>query len=336
MKMKSKNFRYGINNANGNDFAHLGKMGKGMFFSLIMLALALVACDRDEVFEKEQYKNVFALISENDNVSRKFHLLGKESVGYIAASLGGTNPTTKNIVVKMVEDPYYLNAFNKMNFDVDKAKYVLPMPESNYDIENFEFTIPDGEIRGRLPIRVRPDGLSPDHEYGIPLRVESHSAYEVNPDKSYIIYSVRIKNRWAAGDGNTVYNMNARMSEKGETYELQMPGTKVMHPITENQVRIMAGNETYEAIASTFNKFAILLTIDEDNRVAISPYKNIEVTQMDGDPFYNNTFFIEDDGFQTYKTFRLRYEYKSDNKIYEFKEELRLQFNPNEESEEFD
>ena len=83
MKMKSKNFRCGINNANGNDFAHLGKMGKGMFFSLIMLALALVACDRDEVFEKEQYKNVFALISENDNVSRKFHLLGKESVGFV-------------------------------------------------------------------------------------------------------------------------------------------------------------------------------------------------------------------------------------------------------------
>ena len=94
----------------------------------------------------------------------------------------------------------------------------------------------------------------------------------------------------------------------------------------------MAGNEKYEAgNINTFNKLAIILTVDENNKVTISPYRDIEVYQIDGDPFYSNTFIVEDDGFKTFKTFRLRYDYKSDNKIYEFKEELRLQFNEEEE-----
>jgi len=66
---------------------------KGLGIALPVFLLFITAtCDRDEVFEREQYKNVFALISESDNVSRKFHKLGEESVGYVAASLGGTNP----------------------------------------------------------------------------------------------------------------------------------------------------------------------------------------------------------------------------------------------------
>lgn len=309
------------------------KIKKKIYFTFLFIILILCACNRDEVFEKEQYKNVFALISESNNVLVKYHSLGKENIGYVSSSLGGTNPTTEDIKVNLVEDQSFIDKYNRTNFDVDKTKYMLPLPASNYDIDSYEFTIPAGEISGRLPIRIRPDGLSPDHQYGISLRVESHSTYEVNPTKNFIIYNVRIKNWWAQGDGTSIYSMNAKLSEEGQSYELQIPGTKVMHPISKNQVRIIAGNEKYEASAKVFNQFGILLTINEDKTVSISSYKNIEVTQIDGDPFYSNTFTIEKTGFQTYKNFRLRYKYKSGNKIYEFKEELRLQYNPGEEED---
>jgi hypothetical protein len=299
----------------------------------VLLFFAITACDRDEVFEREQYKNVFALISESDNVSRKFHKLGEESTGYIAASLGGTNPTTKDIMINLVEDKSLINTYNKTNYDVDVTKYVLPLPEDKYDIESYQFTIPAGKISGRLPIRIRPDGLSPDSAYFIALRVESHSAYEVNPEKSFILYRVRSKNYWAQADGNTIYNMRAKLRVQGSSSELEMPGTKVMHPITRNKVRIMAGNETYEPDINVFNKFAIVLEIGQDNKVTVSPYKNVEVTQVDGDTDFPNIFKIEDDGFKTYKTFLLRYNYKSGNSIYEMKEELRLEFNEDDDEE---
>lgn len=294
----------------------------------------LFSCDRDEVFQKEQYKNVLALISESDNVSRKFHSLGKESVGYVAASVGGTNPTTKPIVVNLVEDPSYIDAFNKANYDLDKTKYARPLLKSKYDIDSYQFTVPTGEIGGRLPIRIRPDGLSPDTAYFVALRLETASAYEVNPDKSFVLYRVRIKNWWAMGDGSSSYNMSIKQRESGSTTEIQMPGRKIMHPLTVNQVRILAGNEIYESNVNVFNKFALVLTIGDDNKIVITPYKDVEVTQIDGDKEYPNIFKIEDDGFKTYKSFLLRYNYKSGNKILEIKEELRLEYNEEEETEE--
>ncbi|WP_080904454.1 BT_3044 domain-containing protein [Parabacteroides sp. Marseille-P3160] len=298
-----------------------------------ILLLGVIACNDDEVFEKEQYKNVFALISESDNVSRKFHKLGEESTGYVAASLGGTDPTTKDIIVSLVEDESLIDDFNKTNYDVDVSKYVRPMPKSKYDIASYQFSIPAGEISGRLPIKIRPDGLSPDSAYFIALRVDSYSSYEVNPDKSYTLYRIRIKNGWAQGDGTTIYTMRGKL-KIGSASEIEMPGTKVMHPLTKNRVRIMAGNETYESNISVFNKSAIILEIGDDNKVTIYPYKNIEVTQIDGDKDFPNIFKIEDDGYRTYKTFLLRYNYKIGNTSYEMKEELRLEYDADEEEEE--
>lgn len=326
MKHTEKTYRSASWNRSNIHCTDMPKKMRMLLF--ISLVLALSACDRDEVFEKEQYKNVFALISGSGNVSSKYHFLGSETVGYIAASLGGTTSTTKDIKVTLVEDVYFIDEYNRVNYDVDKTKYVLPLPQENYSIDGYEFTIPAGKVSGRLPVRIRPDGLSPDRKYAFALRVESYSAYEVNPEKNYIIYNVEIKNRWAEGGGETTYNMNAKLSEIGATYELQMPGTKVVQPISNNQVRILAANE------KEVSKFAILLTMDDENKVTISSYKNVEVTQRDNDSYYSNTFFIEDDGFNTYKTFRLKYEYKSGNKTYEVREELRLQFKQDEEDEE--
>lgn len=302
-------------------------------FLLLVMMVTLASCERDKVFEKEQYKNVLALISESDNVSRKIHSLGKESIGYVAASVGGTNPTEKDIVINLVEDPSYIDKYNKTNFDLDKRKYVRVLSKSHYNFEDYQFTVPAGEIGGKLPFSLNVDGLSPDSAYFISLRIESTSSYEVNPEKSYILYQIQIKNRWAVGDGLSSYNMSIKQREEGATSEIQMPGRKVMHPLTVNQVRIMAGNETFSSDVNVFNKNAIVLTINEDNSVSITPYKYLDVTQVDGDPDYPNIFKIEDDGFKKYKTFLLRYNYKQNNTILEIKEELRIEYNEEEESE---
>lgn len=328
MKHTEKTYRSAKWNRSRFHFMNMPKKMQILLFTSLVLTLS--ACDRDEVFEKEQYKNVFALISGSGNVYSKYHFLGSETVGYISASLGGTTPTTKDIDVILVEDSYFIDEYNKINFDVEKTKYVLPLPKENYNIDSYKFSIPAGKVSGRLPVRINPDGLSPDRKYAFALRVESYSSYEVNPEKSYVIYNVEIKNRWAEGGGKTTYNMNAKLTEVGASYELQMPGTKVVQPISYNQVRILAGSE------KETDKYAVLLTVNDENKVTVSSYKNVEVTQRDDDSYYSNIFFIEDDGFNTYKTFRLKYEYKSGSKTYEVREELRLQFNQDEENEEYE
>jgi hypothetical protein len=293
------------------------------------MILCLSACNRDGVFEKEQYKNVFALVSESDNVLPKLHDLEEsESIGYISASMGGTNPTTRDIRVQLEEDLSLIDDYNVALFDVDASSYHPRMPSDKYDIETLSLVIPAGGIAGTIPIRIRPHGLSPDSSYFIALKVVSFDTYEVNPEKNYVLYRIRTRNRWAVGDGSTKYSMWGRL-RAGASSEIEVPGTKLMAPISANEVRVMAGNELYESKIVTLRKGAIVLEINPDYTVKIKPYANLDVSRIDGDPDFPNIFFVEDDGFKTYKTFLLHYRYNFNGTEKIMKEELRLEFNKN-------
>ena len=298
------------------------------FVPVMILLIGILSCDRDEVFEMEQYKNVFALISGTDNVYTKFYDLREpESTGYLSASCGGTNPIQKDIIVSIVEDPSLIDAYNKTNFDVDYDKYAHTLPKSKYNIDSYQLRIPAGGIRATLPIRIRPEGLSPDSIYFIPLKIDSHDTYEANPEKSYILYRICIKNFYAKDDGTTSYNLVGKQGERG------IFGSKIMHPLSANKVRIMVGTETYLANKEVFNKYAIVLEVNEEGKVHISPCGNIKVTQVDNDPDFPNIFKVENDGYKYYKTFLLRYDYTSGTNTFQMKEELRCEFNPKNEDE---
>lgn len=297
--------------------------------------LGLVACNENKVFEKEQYKNVFGFISDAENMNSKVFSLHKaESEGYLSFSMGGTNNITEDVTINIVEDPDLIETYNRNNFDQDVAKYAKPMPKDKYDISSMQCVIKAGQTGGVIPVKVRPAGLSPDTTYLIPIRVDTYDRCEINPDKCYLLYKVQIKNRWAVGDATTSYTLRGKRRILGDQSELSMPGTKILFPLTENRVRTMVGNETYAADEETLYRGAMTLEIADNGKVKILPYRDVEIVQLDNeDPEYPNKFFIDDDGFNTYKTFLLCYQYTFEGVTYVMKEELRLQFNPDEEED---
>jgi hypothetical protein len=297
-----------------------------MKYKSIIIAMILVAgfssCTDDEIFEREQYKNIFALVSDDGyNIYNEVHDLDLvESVGYVAASCGGTNPTQKTIDITMDVSHEAFAYYNQSNFDMDVTKYAQWMPSDKYSIDNWRFNIPAGKIDGRLPVRIRPEGLSPDSVYFIPLKVSAFSAYELNPDKSTVLYRVLIKNKYATQETATNYAL------RGVLNGVNTMGQKRVDPIAANKVRIMAGTFAFESKVETINKNGIILEIDADNHISISSYKDMVVTQVDNDPEYPNIFKIENDGYRTYKTFLLRYDYVDGANTRQMKEELRLEF----------
>jgi len=299
-----------------------------LFFTFLF-ACGLFACNQHEVYEKEQYKNVFALVSGSDNVSGWVHdLRTSESEGYISASLGGTNPSKEDIRITLVEDTRLIDEYNLIAYDVNTSRYIQPLASSKYNIDTYSFTIPAGEIKASIPVRVRPAGLSPDSSYFIALRVDTYSAYEVNPEKDYLLYRVQIRNWWSETNGTT-YNQRGNIIAAGSTGNpIQVFGTKRLYPLTATRVRMMAGTEINDTSdENTFNWYSVILNIGNDNRITIEPYKTVEITQIDGDPDYPNRVVLEDDGFKTYKTFLLHYSYKaSDGNTYIINEELRLEY----------
>jgi len=297
--------------------------------AFIFLCVA-VSCNNDEVFQREQYKNVFALISGTDNVSTWTHDLRKtESEGYVSASLGGSNPSTTDIRVTLVEDPSLIDEYNVIAFDVNTSKYIQPLSREKYTIDTYEFTIPAGAVGASIPIKIRPAGLSPDSSYFIALKVNSYTAYEVNPEKDYLLYQVRIKNWWAAYGGTGYRQMGTRVLSGSSNQPTQIFGSKNLYPLSPNKVRVMAGNELNDQSSmDIFERYSMVITIDDNSgKASISSYKKLEVNQIDGDPDYPNTVMVESDRFNSYKTFLLCYSYKApDGQTYTMKEELRLEF----------
>jgi hypothetical protein len=307
---------------------------------LLVLFAGLFSCNsRDELFEREQYKKVFALLSDDDyNVFTEIHQLGEaetETTGWVVASCGGSLPTEEAININMVEDEKVLDRYNKGNFDVDEEKWANYLSADRYDIDNFNITIPAGERTGRMKIRIRANGLSPDSVYFIPLRADNYSAYEINSAKSTVLYRVLLKNYYAT---QTPTNSTNIYSFRGKRSGVSIMGNKPVFPISGNKVRIMAGNITFESKVDIINNFSILLEVDNNNHVRITPWKNINVTQiLEGDPEYDpeypNIFRIDDDGYKTYKTFLLQYKYVQNGTTYTMQEELRLEFDKKKEDQ---
>jgi len=301
---------------------------------IAILVLAMLSCDRDEIFEREQYKNVVALLSEDGfNIFSEELDISEDGVdGYIVASCGGSLATTSPIDINMVEDESLITKYNVSSYDTDAERYAIYLDHSRFSIENQTITIPAGERTGRMKMKIRTAGLSPDSIYFIPFRVNSYSAYEMNLNKSTVMYRIYLKNYYASTkSGSTSYSH--RGIRGGTNTMLEKP----VFPVADNEVRIFAGIKQFDANETLINKWALRVVVGEDNNVTILPWNNsefgLQVTQVDGDEDYPNIFKIEDTGFKTFKTFLLRYDYvdPEDGKTYQMKEELRLEFNEREE-----
>lgn len=297
--------------------------------------LGVFSCNDSKVFEEEMYKKIFSLVSSGSyNIMKIEHDLEiPEVTTYVSASCGGTLPNEKETVITLREDLTLFNLYNTNSFE-SKDDYARLVPEDKYTIPNLTFSIPAGEKLGKMPIKIRPEGLSPDSTYFISLKVDDFTNYELNPEKSDILYQVLIKNYWTTQ--LTAVNYALRGVYQGNN----IIGNKRVFPLAYNRVRVNVGNTTnFTADTADINTRSIILEVAKEQGekivfgknypVTVKPYGRITVMEPETvDPDYSNIFFIEDDGFRTYKTFLVHYRYKleGDNTVYEMKEELRLEF----------
>ena len=303
--------------------------------SAVILLTCLCSCNQDKVYGDEMYKNSFALISSDDyNIQTIEHDLDKaEATGYVAVSCGGTLPTEKDIHIILREDMELFDRYNHYNFELE-SEYAKLVPPANYSIDNFTFTLPAGKKGAKLPVRIRPEGLSPDSTYFISLKVDNFTEYEVNPDKADILYRPIIKNFWATQ--RTAVSYRFRAVHDG----VNLLGSKRLFPLTHRQTRVTVGNLTaFTADTASINTISMIIDVEKAQGeklllgkkypATVKPYGRVTILPpLTDDPEFANIFYIEFDGYKTYKTFLLNYRYQLPGSadIHEAKEELRLEF----------
>src|SRR5690606_33361541 len=99
---------------------------------------------------------------------------------------------------------------------------------------------------------------------------------------------VLIRNDYASQAENSLYTMT------GLVNEMATAANKQLFPLTYNSVRMIAGNEIFESTEAAIAKTSLILEVDEDSKVTIKPYGDLEVTQLNNDPAYPNTFQVEE------------------------------------------
>lgn len=262
-------------------------------------AALMTACNENEQFEGELYEKVIYVLSDNDYMFPYVHKLGETTPGYLTIYCGGTEHITEDVRVEVEPYQQVLDDYNYINFDLDESRYARLLDPSHYTIEDYstvlEANSPD--FYSLIPIKVNPDGLSPDSTYIIPMRIKSVSNYRVNPDKDRVMYKVVLANEFATMERTTYYQMNGVETLGLSSGEVAsgVSVTRVVAPLAKNKVRMFAGTHQYvpnNVSLEEINTYAITVTFNDDQTVSIEPYGNIEVEMID-DPESNNWEYNE-------------------------------------------
>jgi hypothetical protein len=293
--------------------------------ALLSLPFFMMSCNDTEVFEQEMYKNVVALISSSyhNTFEEVIPLEGEEVTGYISASVGGSYAPAQDIIINLVEENLPFDRYNWSLYDADSTRYAKLLSQDKYEIPEYKVVIKAGERTGRTQIKIRPEGLSPDSTYFISLQAVDGQGVELNPTKNNVLYKVMIYNQYASQATNSYYNMT------GLQNGAITAASKQLFPLSKNSVRVIAGTESFASNEMSIANTSMVLEIGADNKVTIKPYRSLQVTQVDGNQRYPNTFHVEEAYGRKFNVFLLSYTYVIGNQIREMQEELRMEVRNN-------
>lgn len=320
----------------------------------IILCSALVVisgCDNYD-FAQEQFRKEVNLLSNSSLVyDRQVAELqqGGDTL-FVVASLSGSQASDESFTVALQNSDTLLRAYNKSNFDINKARFAKYLPEECYEFPTMEMTIPAGSSKAMFPVYLKNlDKISPDSVYFLEYKIDSLKTPNCNPKKRHVLLRIHKENYYASTQTATYYNYTSStiiIPNTDGTSEIRRPtNSNRVFPVSENSVRLMAGDESfsdYTTALDIINKGSIILEMGEQlpenplaKELTILPYKDIDVMQLTPIGEYDNTYLLNvirtPDGRATYyKEFRLHYKYRLQptDRYREVNAKLRYQFNP--------
>ena len=231
----------------------------------------------DEFFKEERYKKEIYVVSDASQVFQAEYEMTKsdEAMKTLAFAVSGTNPIDRDVNIVVEKDEELLTEYNYNNYRDATDKYAHGLNEVDYILSSSSVTIKMGtEFKnqvGKLPITLKTsvlENLSVDSIYFIPFRIKEASPYEINEDKRNVLYRIYKKNQYASQRKNTFYNSIGYIGSAFFT------STKVVQPLSYNKIRVYVGGQVYSTsdTKETINKNAMIITVNEDNTVTMSPY----------------------------------------------------------------
>ena len=336
---------------------------------ILAAATALGSCDSYD-FEQEMYEKSISLLQNTDRVYEKqvADLQNLDADGtatfYVVAQLSGSQKADRDYTVQLEHSDTLFNAYNKSNYDIDSTKFAKLLPTDCYEEPSLTGVIKAGEEQVKIPIKVKNfEKLSPDTTYFLEYSlVEGGEKYI--QDRNRVLLRIHWKNNWGSTLNAVDYSYTSAQvitpatTAGGTPSVLRPTNTLRAFPLSANEVRFMAGSETYDNYATALdviNSSSVIYRIGAQRPenpdaydVEILPYKSdeIEVIMQTPEGEYDNTYLLNkvqsvNGGNATYyKEFRVHYKYRllkatensdgtfSPGPLKEVKAKLRYNYNP--------
>jgi hypothetical protein len=130
----------------------------------------------------------------------------------------------------------------------------------------------------------------------------------VNEEKRDVLFRVAIENDYAEQLVPTYYVKSGSMTNPITV----LSGTKLVQPLEKDKVRMFVGNEIYGSTTTVedIERLSIVVQINEDNSLTITPYGSMEVEMLDNVNGYNR--YVPDlvQGTSKQRVFYLNYRFR--------------------------
>lgn len=299
------------------------KTNKIYVLAILLLSFTFMGCEQFD-FNKEQYKNVVYLLSDNDEFNmynRAVSDLNNDvDTLFITVGVSGSIGTPNDIQVELTPNIDSMNVdrlyyqYNKSRYDITYENWTNFLPQKNYSFlpENIvgtgtsgqvklKATIPAGASKVNIPLLVNNlKDLSPDSIYFLDYKLTQASGVEINPDKEDLLIPVYWKNNWTNTKNPISYDMFGDQLQWRQgtlvpviNSERVITGSPILYPLSKNEIRMAAGIESIDKTATRtrlqqIQDNSIVISVNADNTVDIRPYKNIRVEEVQPtDIFYD-------------------------------------------------
>lgn len=111
-------------------------------------------------------------------------------------SFSGPNANSEDIVLTLAVDPLALEAYNQQMVDGLQGSTYEMMPQNYYAFDDFTVTIPKGQTRATISVKVFPGLFDLTKNFALPLRIVSASSGIISAHFSVAILAVVVKNKY--------------------------------------------------------------------------------------------------------------------------------------------
>lgn len=263
-----------------------------------VVAITVSSCEQDDPMEKEQYIKQISLVGaqQSNEGHTVFDLSCKDdtySQAYVSVAISGTLRPDQDVTVTLTDDvPGAIDEYNRIFLSPTEVQN-RQLPESAYQIPNYNTIIKAGEAYARLPINIQTTSLECDSIYALPFRIKSVSKYDYRKVDTILIMALNLVNEYSHS-----YRWDAYRStvHSDGTLTDSVPTGQLLNlkAVSEKSMRFLG--EGVEDKKTNIANYGVTLTVKEDNTLSVAAWNSSKLTVKNGSGHYDpklKTFYVQ-------------------------------------------